>query len=96
MFDKKRYVTNGIQGTLGLGLQIYLWDLIDEMEGEKDYLQVFELHKVTEDEIEIIHRQEEPEYRKELKVNDNIEDDYIKVYIIDDGDYSTMLLACEY
>jgi hypothetical protein len=46
MFNNTRYMTQGIQEEVGLGLQIILWQLIDDCKAKGlklDYLQVFEL-----------------------------------------------------
>jgi hypothetical protein len=97
MFDKKKYVTRGIDSTLGLHVQLMLWRMIDNLEGEKDYLQVFEMTKINENTLKIVHRQEEPAYEKSHTLHvDSITEDSVKVFVIDDGDYSTMLLASEY
>ena len=62
--------------------------------GSKDYLQVFELKPVGCLQS-ITHSSEEPEYHMEylLPLDTPIKE---KLYIIDDGDHSTMLLASEY
>lgn len=46
MFDNDRYVTRGVRDILEIPIQIFLWELIDKLEGEKDYLQVFELKQI--------------------------------------------------
>ena len=43
MFNNQRYATKGITNTVPLVTQIILWDCIDSMKTEKDYLQVFKL-----------------------------------------------------
>jgi len=96
MFDKKKYVTRGIDSTLGLHVQLMLWRMIDNLEGEKDYLQVFELTRIDDNTSKIVHRQEEPEYEKSHILHVGINEDAVKVFVIDDGNYSTMLLASEY
>lgn len=99
--NDKRYITRGIQEQINEEnplVYLELWKLIDEMDiEEKDYLQVFELRAVHGiDAIqEIEHTQEQPPYRKiyryytDKPVN-------AKIYVIDDGDHSTMLLSEEY
>lgn len=96
MFDKMKYVTRGINSTLDYKVQLMLWNMINNLEGEKDYLQVFELTRVDDHSIKILHKQEEPEYVKEYLVKESIKEEYIKVFVIDDGPHSTMLLADEY
>ena len=98
MFDKEnRYITRGINEKIDLSLQILLWNLVDDLKVEKDYLQVFKLSRVG-DIINIEHTQEVPEYKSFIKVNakDLVFKEEIKIYVIDSGVYSTMLLAEEY
>jgi hypothetical protein len=64
----------------------------------QDHLQVFELLQAElnrKPAQKIIHSQECPEYRKEhfIPVTNSVN---AKVFVIDDGNYSTMLLADEY
>lgn len=100
MFRKDRYKTIGIDHALPLELQAFLWNLIDhdiEMNKEMDYLQVFELKKTKKGYQQILHTQEEPERSREYILTSNLEEIVAtKVYIIDSGDYSTMMLAEEY
>ena len=60
----------------------------------RDYFQVFEL-KPAGNLQSITHTSEKPEYRMEylIPTDSPITE---KLYIIDDGDHSTMLLASEY
>ncbi len=101
MFGKeKRYITKGINEVVDIRLQVFLWRAIDNLKDkvEKvDYLQVFEIEKEYGT-IRIKHRQEVPEYNEEyiLELCDIDVSRKIKVFVIDDGDYSTMLLAEEY
>jgi hypothetical protein len=43
MFNNQRYITKGIESTIPLMLQNYLWKLIGRMDIQLDYLQVFKL-----------------------------------------------------
>ena len=101
MFKKEsRYITRGANEKLDLRLQLILWSMIDKLneEGkELDYLQVFKVRKYEEG-ILIEHSQEVPEYKeKYVLTSEDIEIEGIKkVFVIDSGDYSTMLLAEEY
>ena len=98
MFAKEnRYITRGINEKLDLQLQILLWNLVDDLKIEKDYLQVFKLSSGG-DVVNIEHTQEVPDYKSCIKVNakDLEFDGKQKVYLIDSHDYSTMLLAEEY
>ena len=95
MFNNPRYATRGISNELPLMLQIILWGLIDSMEVvAKDYLQIFCLSDESGKQ-KITHKQEQPDYCKEylFPSEDPIT---AKIYVIDDGDHTTMLLAEEY
>ena len=73
---------------------MFLWECVDGLPEPRDHLQIFDLEQVGCMQS-IAHRSEEPEYRKVylLPSDDPITE---KLYIIDDGDHSTMLLASEY
>lgn len=94
MFDNNRYLTCGVDSTIPLELQLFLWKCVESMPVPKDYLQVFELSPSGSMQS-IIHSSEEPEYRKEYFITSDTPVTE-KLYIIDDGDHSTMLLASEY
>ena len=93
MFSNKRYLTKGVQADIPFELQIFMWECIKEVP-EPDYLQIFRLSDFNGKQ-RVIHEQEIPEYKREyfLAVTEPINQ---KVYVIDDGDHSTMLLAEEY
>ena len=94
MFNSNRYITKGVQENISLELQFFMWNCIDNLSEPKDYLQVFNL-SVVDSLQRIIHSTEEPEYKKEYLIpSDNPISE--KIYVIDDGDYLTMLLAEEY
>ena len=90
MFDNKRYLTCGVDSTIPLEIQLFLWECVERMPAPRDYLQVFELKPLCGLQS-IRHSSEEPEYHMEylLPLDTPIKE---KLYIIDDGDLSTMLL----
>lgn len=94
MFSGKKYITRGVSENISTELQIILWDMVLSMPIKKDYLQIFEL-STNENILTIKHSQEIPTYEKIYKfiVSKPINE---KIYIIDDIEYSTMLLASEY
>ena len=94
MFNNSRYLTCGVDSSIPIELQLFLWECVERMPAPKDYLQVFDLEQVGCMQS-ITHRSEKPEYRKVylLPSDSPITE---KLYIIDDGDHSTMLLAEEY
>ena len=102
MFKKdNRYVTRGVNEEVDIRLQLIMWSMIDKLndEGnvELDYLQVFKLRKEG-NKIVINQSQEVPEYSctYEIEIEDVQIDDKIKVYVIDSGEYFTMLFPSEY
>ena len=95
-----RYITRGISEIVPLEIQLLMWNEVDEVVRKEkvDYLQVFEF-SVKENHIVMEHRQEEPEYKQTIhlkKVESYLCLDKVKVFVIDDIDHSTMLLASEY
>ena len=94
MFDNNRYLTCGLDSTIPLELQLFLWSCVDRMSAPKDYLQVFVLKPVGCMQS-VTHMTEQPEYKKEyLLPSDNPLNE--KIYVIADGSHSTMLLSSEY
>ena len=94
MFDNNRYLTCGVDNAIPIELQLFLWNCVDELPEPRDYLQVFEL-SASGPMQSIVHSSEEPEYRKVYMIPSDAPITE-KLYIIDDGDHSTMLLANEY
>lgn len=102
MFDNNRFITAGVNSEVDIRLQLIMWSLIDELNrniSEKvDYLQVFNICK-KDNKILIEHSQEIPKYKKLYEIS-NMSDieinDKLKLFVIDDVDHSTMLLAEEY
>jgi len=98
MFDGARYVTCGVVHLVPVDVQHLLWSLVDSLQAQVeavDYLQVFELTAGDGGQQKLIHFQEVPPYRAEY-VFDHVQESLtVKIYVIDDGDYSTMLLPDE-
>ena len=102
MFKKdNRYVTRGVNDEVDIRLQLIMWSMIDKLKDEGnvelDYLQVFKLRREG-NKIVINQSQEVPEYSctYEIEIEDIQIEDEIKVYVIDSGEYSTMLFPSEY
>ena len=94
MFKFPRYLTCGVSTNIPPPLQLFIWNCIELLPEECDYLQVFELEPFGGMQ-QITHTAEEPEYRKVfLFPSDN--PITAKIYVIDDTDHTTMLLAEEY
>ena len=97
MFDKEkdRYLTRGVDSEIPLELQIFMWQAIDGLPEDRDYLQVFNL--TVEEGLQVIkHTSEQPKYMMFYVLTCCEEAVTAKVYVIDDGDHCTMLLAEEY
>lgn len=97
MFEqhKPRYLTRGVDETIPLDIQIFMWEAVDRMPEPKDYLQVFRL--TEQNGLQVIHHTTEQPVFDMTYILPTIEKPVnAKVYIIDDGDYCTILLATEY
>ena len=94
-FNGQRYLTRGVQAEIPFELQLFMWYLVSDLNKPKDYLQVFRLSVSDRGTQRIIHAQELPAYSREYEFQtDNPINS--KVYVIDDDDHCTMLLAEEY
>ena len=93
----KRYLTHGINEQIPINIQLFCWQCYDaaKVTGNYDYLQVFELKRLDEQTQQVEHRQEVPEYKQIYYLNSTNPIDQ-KIFIIDEGEYVTMLLAEEY
>ncbi|GLI57314.1 hypothetical protein PM10SUCC1_28280 [Propionigenium maris DSM 9537] len=87
------YITKNVGDSLDGKLLIYIQSLIESMNVEKDYLQVFEISGNT-----LTHSQEEPEYSKEYKLNEKYENG--KLFCIrtaeEESSFWTLMFAYEY
>lgn len=101
MFKNNRYVTRGVNEEIDIRLQMIIWSMIDKLKDkgnvEVDYLQIFKIRKEG-NKIVISQSQEVPKYSctYEIEIEDIQLYDGIKVYVIDSGEYSTMLFPHEY
>ena len=91
----QQFITKGVMENIDPLLQIFMWDCIEKIPLQKDYLQVFELAKENE-KLKITHSQEQPEYKKEYLLRTDAPFYVGKVFVIDDETHITMLLAEEY
>jgi hypothetical protein len=104
MFNQEnRYITCGIDENLAIELQNYLWTSIDIqtslLKDETDYLQIFTFQKVGDYVLAVTQMQEQPPKMTTHYIEFKPEYEKIlneKIYVIDDGDHSTMLFAHEY
>ncbi|AWZ49681.1 hypothetical protein C3495_13125 [Clostridiaceae bacterium 14S0207] len=103
MFKNKsnHYITRGVNEEIDIRLQLLMWSIIDNLNEkgnvEVDYLQVFKLRKEG-DLIIIEHSEEEPKYKAiySLALEDVELDRKMKIYVMDNGEYSNILLCEEY
>ena len=95
IFENQKFITCGVANTIPKLLQIIMWELINNLPVDsRDYLQVFSLSPDINGQ-RIIHSQENPDYKKEYVFN--LDTAVVgKVFVIDDGTYSTMLMNYEY
>ncbi len=93
--NKDRYLTRDVDAEIPLVLQVFLWECIDRMPEDRDYLQVFSFSDLNGMQ-RIEHTAEQPAFRMEYILTMVDEAVTAKVYVIDDGDHCTMLLAEEY
>ena len=94
MFPINRYATAQICEKVSPRLQAFMWMCIDFLNVDADYLQVFELSE-EQGMQKIVHKQEMPEYSKEYLIP-CAKPLSAKIFVIDDGEYATMLFADEY
>lgn len=93
--NKPKYLTRGVNAEIPIELQLFMWNCIDSIPKKKDYLQVFKLS--NENGMQRIeHSHEQPNFKMNyvLTTIDNPVTE--KIYVIDDGEHLTMLLAKEY
>lgn len=103
MFENKsnHYITREVNKEVDIRLQLLMWSIIDNLNEkgniEVDYSQVFELRKKGIS-IVIKYYQEVLKYEKvySLTLEDIELDRNMKIYIIDSGEYSTILFSVEY
>ena len=95
MFNNQRYLTLGVEAEIPLALQLFLWNCIDRLPEERDYLQIFQLEPMGEAMQSITHESEQPAYKKVYLIPTDTPITE-KLYVIDSDTYSTMLLAEEY
>ena len=95
MFPRKRLVTSNVLREIPFGWIAFLWQCVDNLPIEQDYLQIFELSEVNGFQ-KIIHIQECPPYRKKYLFSPFFPMVTAKIYIINDETHATMLFTNEY
>jgi hypothetical protein len=99
--DKPCYVTAGIAHSLPEELQAIIWSCFEVLKADRqeqmDYLQVFNLAAKEGSFQTITNNQEEPPMKKRFEINlTNAAPITEKIWVIDSGDYITMLFPHEY
>lgn len=94
IFSNQKFITRGVAENIPIPLQLLMWEMIQDLPVDKDYLQVFSLSEKDGEQL-IVHTQEEPEYEKEYVLNIT-PITTAKVFVIDDNTHSTMLMNYEY
>ena len=97
----KKYMTIGIKEQIGIDIQLFMWNEIEKrinLKKELDYLQVFNISIIDKDKgiVKIEHTQEIPEYKKTSIIKSKEVRNNLKVFVILEAEYATMLLASEY
>ena len=97
----KKYITIGIKEQIGIDIQLFMWNEIEKrinLKKELDYLQVFNIRIIDKDKgiVKIEHTQEIPEYKKTSIIKSKEVRNNLKVFVILEAEYATMLLASEY
>lgn len=90
----KRFITSNADNRIPMETQLLLWVMYDRTPEPRDYFHVFELTERNGLQI-IRHFQEEPEW-EETAAQHTDSAVTEKVYIIQDDDVVTMLLAEDY
>lgn len=95
MFTNERYLTREVAEQVPIDIQLLMWDLVEKLE-EKDYLQIFELTPKGRGSVELVHKQEIPEITSIYKIKNIDIKEKMKLYMIDSGEYSTLMFSHEY
>ena len=102
MFENPRYVTRSIADAVAVDIQQLVWALLDERRKSKeemDYLQVFDLAMETmmgECLQKVLHSQEQPSYENLTFHRTFSMPLTMTIWVLDDGDRTTMLLPSDY
>lgn len=92
----ERYITRGVHESIHSGLQSVIWDALNRVNTDLDYLQIFSLKCYGESLTIIEHNQEQLKFSQVIYVPNFIVTNERKVYIVVEGTTATMMLAEEY
>lgn len=96
MFSKQIYLTREVSEKVPVEIQLLMLNMIEELKVKKDYLQVFQLKEQCQQMLEIKHKQEIPEFTQTILIKNIGVKNEMKIYVIDSGDYNTMMFSHEY
>ena len=93
MVTKNNYISRGVDLSIPRELQLFIWRCMENLPESHDDVQIFELKQKGKLQS-ITHRTVEPDYRRnyDLSMEDPITQ---KIYVVEQKDFSTMLLASE-
>lgn len=103
LFNNPGYMTRGFQAEIPIETQQMIFTLMNKAKQtlpEMDYLQVFKMVKISSNGSSLqglTHAQEIPPFEETVYLA--LPEDQIittKIFVIDDGDHHTFLLASEY
>lgn len=95
MFTNERYITREVADKVPIEMQLPMWDFVERIV-EKDYLQIFEFTPKENGIVEVMHKQEIPEFTYTYKIKNVGIKNKMKLYMIDNGEYSTLMFSHEY
>ena len=97
MFNNDGYMTKGYQVTIPFDVKMFISRQISKVSDidDTDYLQVFDLSPCGSKQ-QIVHTQEQPDKRDVYYIDVESEPINGKVFVIDDVDHHTYLMAYEY
>lgn len=89
-----RQVTTKARSRIPHEIETLMWNMLDSMDEDKDYLQIFKLSSIN-GKLLIHHYQEQPPWEEEvtLVIDCSINE---KIYILVENGLETMMLAEDY
>jgi hypothetical protein len=98
VFNNERYVSKGVGAVIPAEVCAVLWAMIDALKVtgiEVSGYQFFTLSPQNEGQ-KIVHSQEQPDYTRDTTLPLNCSPVQERIYAIDNGEYSAMILSSEY
>ncbi|MCC0649293.1 DUF960 family protein [Clostridioides sp. ZZV15-6598] len=100
LFNGKKYISKGVKAQISPELQNFIWGLIEKLEGDKEYIQIFDLIPGDSNRISVIHKQGCPKYIATHELQQSICNNYKinsekTIIVKDDISYVVMALSSE-